>query len=113
MTQPAMSTLLNEQLISLSQLAARIKSHRRQGSLSTQAIWRWVTRGLMLPDGRMVKLESVRLAGRFLTSWPAFQRFLVAQTPGEAEVLPVPTRSPAKRKRAGELAGQALKSAGI
>jgi hypothetical protein len=72
--------LLSEQLIGLPELAKRIRSHRHKGAISAQTTWRWATSGVELPDGRTVKLETVRLAGRFLTSWPAFERFVLAQS---------------------------------
>jgi hypothetical protein len=107
--------LLSEDLIALSALASRIKSHRRQGgSVTAVAVWRWASHGLSRPDGTKVKLEVVKFAGRFLTSWPAYLRFVEAQQDAaEPASLPTPARSPSKRQRAAEVADEVLNLAGI
>jgi hypothetical protein len=106
--------LLTEDLIGLAALAARIKSHRRKGHVTAQCAWRWATVGVRCTDGTVAKLETVRLAGRFLTSWPAFLRFLEAQSGSAPAQLPVVAhRSPRKRDRASARAAQDLASAGI
>src|SRR5262245_48742030 len=105
--------LLDEDLIGLAQLAASIKSHRRHGSLAIQACWRWATKGVKLPNGTVVKLETVRLAGRYLTSREAYKRFLLAQTPDSGQPAPAPVRSPGKRERGSKRAERVLSAAGI
>jgi hypothetical protein len=58
-------------------------------------------------------LEAARLAGRWLTSAPAIERFLAAQTPRlDAPATPVP-RSPGQRRRASERAAAELQRLGI
>lgn len=42
----------------------------------------WMRYGLTLPDGRVLKLESVWMAGRRLTSVKAVERFVLAQQGG-------------------------------
>jgi hypothetical protein len=106
--------ILGENPIGLSALAQRIRSHRRKGHVTAQCVWRWLTKGVELSDGSVVKLEAIRLAGRYLTSWAAFERFVVAQqTNGGAAVMPAPTRSPAKRERSSKKAEHILTRAGI
>lgn len=104
--------LLSEELLSLAGLASRIKSNRRGGSVTPQAVWRWASKGVKTSDGRVVVLETVRLAGRYLTSWPAFCRFLEAQTPAVVS-MPVAHRSPTNRQRQSERAAAVLTAAGV
>jgi hypothetical protein len=51
------------------------------------------------------------LAGRWLTSEPAIERFLAAQTP-PLDTSPAP-RTPARRRRASEKAAAELERIGI
>jgi hypothetical protein len=105
--------ILSEDPLGLSALAKRIRSNRRQGSVTPQALWRWAVRGIQMPDGQLVRLEVIRLAGRYLTSWAAFERFVAAQqTNGGGAVMPAPTRSPAKRERSSKKAEHILTRAG-
>jgi hypothetical protein len=106
-------SLLQEDLIGLAALAVQIRSHRRKGHVTAQAVWRWATAGVRLADGTILKLETVRLAGRFLTSYPAFLRFVGAQSaPVESTPLPA-SRTPQRRQRDSEIAGAAMESVGI
>jgi hypothetical protein len=104
--------LLQEDLFGLADLARRVKSHRREGTITAQCCWRWATVGVQGVDGTVVKLEAVRLAGRFLTSWPAFLRFLEAQTHPPVRPPVVAPRSPGKRRRTGARAAEDLATAG-
>jgi len=109
------NVLLNEELIGLSALAKKVPSHRHAGKrgITAVAVWRWVVQGVRAHDGRIVKLETVKLAGRYLTSWAAFQRFIEAQSPQQTNVLPTPARSPGKRARAARKATAELQAAGF
>jgi hypothetical protein len=94
--------------------AARLVPPARSGKrthLST--LLRWILKGAKAPNGQLVRLEAVRLGGRWMTSAPALQRFAEALTPrldGEASQAP---RTPGKRQRAAESAGRELDSIGI
>lgn len=106
--------ILSENPIGLAQLAKKIRSHRRVGHVSTQACWRWATKGVALPGGQVVKLEVLRLAGRYLTSWAAFERFVASQQSVEsAAPLPAPARSPGRRDKSSRKAEQVLEKAGL
>jgi hypothetical protein len=108
------SPLLSESLVGLAELARRIRSPRRNGYLTPQAIWRWVTKGVRLRDGRVVRLEALRLAGRFVTSSQALERFIAAQNESS---FPTETWDPPRtlleRQREAERIGKALDTAGI
>lgn len=99
--------------LSLAQAARRLPSARQDRPVSTSCIWRWIAKGIRLTDGRIVKLEAARLAGRWLTSGPALERFLAAQTPNlDMPAAPAP-RSPGQRRRASKRAARELDRIGI
>jgi hypothetical protein len=97
--------------------ACRLVPPARDGKrthLST--LLRWILRGAKGPDGRVVRLDGLRLGSRWVTSREALQRFAAALTPrlDAAEAAPAPApRTPAARRRAGERAAQELSKVGI
>ncbi|MFL5341873.1 MAG: DUF1580 domain-containing protein [Gemmataceae bacterium] len=107
--------LLHESLLSLSRAAGRIPPYRgRRTNPST--IFRWLTDGVKLSGGQTLKLEAIRLVGRWLTSAEALDRFLAAQNAacnpnGKAEAAPV--RTPNQRRKASESASRELDRIGI
>jgi hypothetical protein len=64
-----------ETLIAFAELARRIPPTRRGRPVSVSTVWRWATRGV-----RGVRLESLRLPSRSVTSQEAFGRFIDALT---------------------------------
>lgn len=88
--------------------------HRGGKSVDPSTTFRWITRGAAAPDGRRVKLEAVRVGGRWLTSRGAVARFVAALTPASDPDTSTPpaSRTPAARKRASEKAVAALKAMG-
>jgi hypothetical protein len=113
MVQQTRNPVLDEPMVGLSELARQIRSFRREGNVTPQTCWRWIRKGVRLANGEIVRLEHVQLAGRFLTSWPAYLRFIERQTPDVARGLPAPVRSPDRRQRGSEQAERMLASAGI
>jgi len=102
--------------ISLGQAARRLPSYRESRPVSPSTLWRWISRGVLLADGSHVRLEAVRLGGRWLTSIPALERFTQAQTPAvEAGPAPTPNtpRTLAQRARAAERAAAELEKLGL
>jgi hypothetical protein len=76
-------------------------------------VLRWVIDGVKLPTGDVVRLEAVRLGGRWITSVEALERFADRQTP-RLDDTPAPTpRSPSKRERAATRAANELDRIGI
>jgi hypothetical protein len=106
--------LRSEQLLSLPQAARRFPPYRRGRPVNPSTVWRWVFVGVRLPGGRRVRLDAVRLSGRWLTSVEAIERFIRAQTPrlGETAGTPAP-RTPGRRRRDSERAAAELGKAGI
>jgi Protein of unknown function (DUF1580) len=51
-------------------------------SLNPSTIYRWITLGVKLPGGARLRLEAVRVGHRLLTSMPAVERFIAANTAG-------------------------------
>ncbi len=61
-------------------------------------LYRWAVRGVLLPNGTVVRLETTRITGRMLTTRGAIKRFLAAQATGEPQPT-APLRTPTKRER--------------
>lgn len=89
----------------------RFPPHRQGRPVTLGCLVRWICDGVKAVDGQRVKLGAVRLAGRWITSPQAIQRFVAAQTPRLADGQR--PRSPAKRKAAAERAEAELKQLGI
>jgi hypothetical protein len=74
--------------------------------------------GVRLPTGQILRLEAVRIAGHWVTSVQALERFVAAQTeahrpdPGQHSQAP-PVRTPTARRRASERAEKKLAEMGI
>src|SRR5262249_31811722 len=108
--------LLSEQLISLPQAARRIPPYRG-GRTNPSTIFRWVTKGVRLPDSSLLGLEGIRLAGRWITSSEAVDRFIAAQNsacnPNGDEPRRPAVRTPGQRQKASERASRALDEMGF
>jgi hypothetical protein len=66
----------------LRDVASLLPPGRRGRPVTQGCVMRWILRGVKGPGGRRVRLEAVRLGGRWLTSLEALERFALAQTPG-------------------------------
>jgi hypothetical protein len=66
--------------LSLSAAGRLFPGHRGGKSVDPSTIFRWLTKGLKTPDARVVKLEAVRVGGRWLSSKGAVARFVSALT---------------------------------
>jgi Protein of unknown function (DUF1580) len=96
--------------------AARLVPAFRPGKPTHAAtVWRWAARGIRLPDGQLVRLETCRIGGRQLTSRAALGRFIGAQTPSaDTEMGPIPAPpTPTKRTRISTRASQELDRLGL
>jgi hypothetical protein len=108
------SRLLNERLISLLDAARRLPPGRGGRPVSFSCVLRWITDGVPGPDGQRVRLEGVRVGGRWLTSEEALARWAERLTPRVQDLDPVRVpRTPAQRRRAAERAAIELEKAGI
>jgi hypothetical protein len=104
--------VLHETLVSFAQAARRLPPFRGDKPVNPATLYRWATSGVKLPDGSALKLEAVRLGGRFLTSAEALQRFVDRQTAAFSPAPAPAVRSPAQRTLASEAAEAALIAAG-
>ncbi len=71
--------LLAEGLISLSRAAALFGEFRGGKRTHTSTVSRWCLAGVRLREGRVVKLEHIRLGNRLATTAQAVVRFVEAQ----------------------------------
>jgi len=90
-------------------------AYRGKGNMNPATVWRWVMKGQKSSRGAVVKLEAVRVGGRWLTTRSAVARFVTTLTELE-ELEPAPPhariRSPAQRRRAVEAATHRLQMMG-
>jgi hypothetical protein len=104
----------SERTLSLSQAARILPPGRRGRPVTLSCVLRWVLEGVRLPSGEAVRLEAMRLGGRWLTSMEALQRFAARQTPDLERCSSAPTlRTPARRRKAVARAEAALQRAGF
>ncbi len=106
--------LASETIIPLGEVPSRLPPGRSGKPLTFSAVWRWALKGVKTPQG-VVKLETVKVGGRLLTSEQALQRFAERQSgwlgdSAPARALP---RTPGKRQRASERAAEKLEEIGI
>lgn len=105
-----MATLLTESVCSLHDAAKSLPLSHGQKPVNFTTIWRWAIKGVKSTTGERVKLEAVRLGGRWITSKEAIERFSAALT---GATTPEPIRAPSQRTRAAEAAKKKLESIGI
>lgn len=110
--------LISENVLSFGQAAKRVPPTRAGRPTSPSTIWRWFSHGCRAADGRLVRLEAVRLGGRWVTTLEAIGRFSAQLTCAEPAVLadqitePV-CRTPTARNRASQRAADELSRVGI
>src|SRR5262249_39567935 len=105
------SEVLSGSGLSLSQAARRFPPYRASKPVAPSTIFRWIAEGVRLRDGRRLRLEAVRLGGRWLTSELAIQRFISRQPPTFSADSPPTPPTPPQRERAAEYAGKVLETA--
>src|SRR3954447_6398168 len=103
--------LTSEPALTLSQAAKLVPSYRAGRATHVSRLVRWIVNGVRADDGRVVRLEAMRLGGQWVTSAAALQRFAEAMTPGPVPLAP--SQTPASRRKAAERAARALDRIGI
>lgn len=98
--------------LSLSAAGRLFPAHRGPGTVDPSTVFRWVTKGAKTPAGSLMKLEAVRVGGRWLTSRSALTRFVAALTAAVDPTPPPPPRSATERKKASDAAGKKLAQMG-
>ena len=111
---PVLAEIQAGEGLSLSAAGRIFPAHRGEGTTDPSTIFRWVTSGSRAADGRLVKLEAVRVGGRWLTSRGAVARFVQALTAAAAPETTSgqPTRTPTVRRKSSERAAAELKRRG-
>jgi hypothetical protein len=104
--------LTNETTLSLAQAARLLPPSRGGRPVTLSCLLRWVLHGVRSPGGQLVRLDAIRLGGRWVTSREALQRFAEALTPRLGDPLPE-QRTPTARQRASDRASRALEKLGI
>jgi len=108
-----MIELTTESTLSLSQAANLLPPGRGGARPTLGCVLRWILKGAKSPSGDLVRLEAIRLGGRWLTSREALQRFAERLTPRlEGKPVPAP-RTPNQRRRASEAAARELEKMGV
>jgi len=108
-----MIDFLKEPLISLCTAAKLLPPSRRGRPVSFQCVLRWIMDGARGPDGERVRLEAVRLGGRWLTSKEALGRFAARLTPQIGKNAAPAPRTSRQWRRAAERAERELERLGI
>src|SRR5438552_644314 len=104
--------LTTERAITLADAAALLPPGRNGRPVTASCVLRWVLRGVRVRGAReRVRLEALRIGGRWLTSKEAMQRFAEAQTPIINDAAPI--RTPAARSRASDHADRQLRAIGM
>jgi hypothetical protein len=101
--------------LNLSAAGRLFPAHRGVGTVGPSTVFRWLTKGARATGGQLVKLEAVRVGGRWLTSRGAVARFVQALTSASTPVPGTPApppRSSAARQKASERAGRELEKRG-
>jgi hypothetical protein len=107
-----MSDIFTEQHLSISQIADILPPGPTGKKVNFSTVYRWIFRGVRSPAGQLVRLESVRVGGRWLVSREALQRFVEMLSVRSSDASPSP-RSPAERRRKSAVAGKKLERMGI
>src|SRR5579859_5047510 len=105
-------SILTENKLTFSQAAREFPGYRGSPFYSPTTIFRWATRGVLMPGAKRLRLEAIRIGARWLTSMEAIQRFIDAQTEAKLPVLsdavPMPGRSIAKAE--AQAAGERVRT---
>src|SRR5262249_36091030 len=98
-----------EEVYSFAKAARLIPPARNGKRTHISTLLRWATKGAKGPDGTIVRLDAMRLGGRWVTSRQALERFMAALTPRPAGRGDTPgARTPASRQGASERAAAEL-----
>jgi hypothetical protein len=101
-----------ERPISLQEAARILPAGRNGQPVHLSCVLRWILDGAKGPSGDRVRLDGLRVGGRWITSREALQRFAEALTP-RTDTTPTTPRTPTARTRACDRAGKRLEAAGM
>ena len=111
------STIATEVLsgsgLSLAQAARRFPPFRNNKPIAPSTVFRWISSGVRLPGGTRIRLEAVRLGGRYLVSEESIVRFIQAQTPNFDAAPTTLPRTLSQCEKDAECAAKELENLGI
>lgn len=110
--QDLIDRILSEGPVGMAAAARLYGTFRQDRPTHPSTPTRHALQGVRLPDGRVVRLETVRIAGRLVTSRAAVIRFLVAQQPPTPDAPPKLAQSTSGRARRATAARKKLEKAG-
>jgi hypothetical protein len=103
---------MGEELIPLGVAANYFPGARGADRVNPATVFRWCVRGTRTADGRLVKLESLRVGCRLLTSRQAVIRYVERLSMSPPRPHQSPGRSPTETTRSSEAAAAELKRMG-
>jgi hypothetical protein len=74
------TSLFSEKAMSLASVAKAVPFRIGEYRVTTTSLWRWATSGGQARPGEVLRLEAVRIGGRWVTSVAAVERFVQALT---------------------------------
>jgi hypothetical protein len=101
--------LLDGKGLYLAQAAKLLPRYRRDRPVSPSTLFRWIHDGVRLKNGERLRLEAVRISGKFVTTQQALSRFLDQQSTDTARSLPT-IRTSSQRAKAQQLAAARLET---
>lgn len=104
--------VFNEQVVSLSDAAKHLPKVKRGKNPHPSSLWRWTVKGQKAPDGRIVRLETIKVGGTTCTSLEALQRYFERLT-GDIQIETPPTITERHRLRHEERIERELDAIGI
>ncbi len=111
-TSPLIDRLLDEGAVGVCEVARLAGKFRRGRPTHATTVTRWITAGVTTPGG-VVRLEAVRLNGRWVSSRAALVRFIAAQQLQHPAPAQQSSRTTGAASRATERAGARLESMGL
>jgi len=88
-TPQVIKEIIGGDALGLGAAARKVPAYRGDGQANPSTIWRWIVAGAKARDGTILRLESARIGGRWMTSAAAAARFFAGLTP-----LPGPLSAP-------------------
>lgn len=95
----AVDRILSEGALGMSAAARLLGTFREGRPTHPSTVARWHRDGVTLADGRVIRLEAIRVNGRLVTSRGAIVRFIAAQQ--TQQIADVAARPDASTKRNG------------
>jgi len=112
-SDPLVEIIVREGPIGLGAAARMCGSFRAGRPVHPGTLGRWCLSGARLADGRVVRLDHIRMpGGRLATSRAAVLRFLSALQADTPAPVATSVRTPAARSRASEAAAAELQKLG-